>query len=781
MKRHILCLAIAAAVGLPLQAIATPNDGVTAQTTAPVSARASSTSDTQNKPSDAEQQRADVKELQTVTVTARRRDESLERVPVAVSAFSSEDLKDLDASNIDGLQGAVPGLNIVQGRGSSSAVNVFIRGIGQPDALQTFDPGVGMYVDDVYYSRIQGALFTLFDVDHIEVLRGAQGTLYGKNSTGGAIKIITKKPSQRPTASVELKTGSYNLRQGQFYVSGPLSDTLSGSLAGVIVKDDGYVTDPVTDHKYNDQNTKAIRGKLRWEPGEQFNATLALDYTKQDTALTLGQPTADLTSTDLLTGQTNVLLPVPPFPKYDFKSRTSFGPGQGQKLTNKGVALHMNWNLDEQWLIKSISAYRKLHSSSYIDIDASQFELGDVLVDFPQQQVSEELQLQYNSDTVHAVYGLYYLRESVPSHQEAYANDFLTFGGAPIDFLRTIDDNQLTHSYAGFANVNWEFAPTWTLALGARYTRETKHYQRTTSAFFGPPLAALSQDPQAVIEPTSKTWSAVTPSLSLQKQFTPQVMGYVSANRGFKSGGFNGRANSPALAADPTFDPETVWTYEAGLKMRSADNRLQANIAAYHSNYSDFQARVSDIVDPGSATPSFEFPVINAAKLNIDGLEFEGTALLGEGTRLSTQLAWMHARYDKFEDHRLNPADPEYNPDIHKHVPFSPEFTARVALSHTFGFNDGGALTVGADAKYRSDTWLSVDNRPGLMQKDFVTSDLFGVYDAANGHWQLRAGVRNLGDKVYKTDAQEFSSVGNIQTAYYAMPRNWYISARYNF
>jgi iron complex outermembrane receptor protein len=762
MKRTHLSSAIGLVLGLAMMA--------------PLQAQQAATDAGSTKPTAAKQ--AEATELQEVTVSARRRNESLEKVPVAVSAFNSEDLKDLQASNIDGLQGAVPGMNIVQGRGSSSSVNVFIRGIGQPDALQTFDPGVGMYVDDVYYSRIQGALFSLFDIQRVEVLRGPQGTLYGKNSTGGAIKIITKEPGEVAEGSVEGTLGDYGRREGRFYFTGPLGKTVSGNLAGVYARTDGYVTDPLTGAKYNNENTKAVRGKLKWQPSEAFNATLAADYTKLDTALTLGQATAPLYATDLVLGP--VLLYTPDTAKYDFKGETSFGPGKGQKLVSKGMSLHMDWHLADQWNFKSITAYRKLDSDSYIDIDATTLELGDVLVNFHQKQFSQELQLQYdNGSNLQAVYGLYYMDEKVPSHQEAYADDFIRFAGTPIDFLRTIDDKLENKSWAGFAHVNFEFVPSWTLAAGVRYTHETKDYWRTTSAFFGAPLQAFSQDPQAVIPGVSKSWSAVTPSLSLQKQFTPQVMAYASVNRGFKSGGFNGRANDPTEAADPTFDPEYVWTYEMGLKMRSADGRLQGNFAAYHSNYTDFQARVSEVQNPGSPTPNFSFPVLNAAKLTIDGLEFEGAAILGQGTKLSTQLAWMNARYDSFNDPRTQ-FDPSLA-DLHDHVPFSPKFTARLALTHTFGLPDGSALTFGGDASYRSDTWLSVDNRDGLMQKSYVVSGLFGVFDAVNGHWQLRAGVRNLGNKVYKTDGQEFSSVGNIQTAYYGAPRNWYLSARYNF
>ncbi|HET8897237.1 MAG TPA: TonB-dependent receptor [Rhodanobacteraceae bacterium] len=766
MQRRILAIAIAAVFATPLVHAASAQD-------APASDQKSPTS----KTTQAEAERQKATELQSVTVTARRRSENLEKVPVAVSAFSADDLDDLQASNIDGLQGAVPSLNIVQGRGSSSSVNVFIRGIGQPDALQTFDPGVGMYVDDVYYSRIQGGLMSLFDVDHIEVLRGPQGTLYGKNSTGGAIKVVTRKPGDTLEGSVELTAGNYGRAEGRFYVGGPLSDALSASVAGGWITNDGYVTDAAGNH-YNDENSKSVRAKFDLHPGAAFDATLSLDSTRQDTALTLGQATAPLYATDLALGQ--VLLYTPPAGKYDFKGATGFSPDKGQELSHDGVALHMNWHLNPQWDFKSITAYRKMHSKSYIDIDATELELGDVLVDFHQKQWSQEFQFQYdNGDNLQAVYGLYYLDEKVPSHQEAYADDFIRYNTLPIDFLRTIDDKLENKSTAAFMHFNWEFAPSWTLAAGVRYTRETKDYARTTSAFFGAPLQAFTQDPQAVIPGISKSWSAVTPSLSLEKQFSDRVMGYVSANRGFKSGGFNGRANSQVESDNPAFNPEYVWTYEAGLKARSADNKLQGNFAVYRSDYKDFQARVSEVVDPDSPTPTFSFPVLNAAKLKIDGVEFEGAALVGNGTRLSSQVAYMKARYDRFDDPRtvLSPA----LADLHAHVPFSPNWSVRLAATHTFSLDSGAAFTIGGDAAYRGDTWLSVDNRENLMQKAYTVSGLFGVYDSADGHWQLRAGVRNLGDKLYKTDGQEFSSVANIQTVYYGAPRNYYLSARYNF
>ncbi len=710
-------------------------------------------------------------QLDEVTVTARRRSESIQDVPVAVSAFGEEQIKDLQASTVEGLQGAVPNMNIAQGRGSANSVNVFIRGIGQPDALQTFDPGVGMYVDDVYYSRINGALFSLFDIQQLEVLRGPQGTLYGKNSTGGAIKLTTKNPFDNEGGAVEVTAGDYGRLEGRFYVSGKLSDTIAASIAGAKITNDGYVKDAVSSKRYNDDDTEALRAKLAFQPTDNFSAVLSLDTTKQDAALTLGRPMAPLLQTSLAPAGVIVLQPGETG-EWNRRAQTSFQNGEGQYLKHSGASLSMNWDINEQFTLKSISSYRKLKTESYIDIDASEYELGDVLVALDQNQKSQEFQLHYdNGSNLHATFGAYYMKENVPSYQEAYADDLFSFLGGKVPFLRTIDDDLTTTSTAAFAHVNWEFVPTWTVAAGVRWTKDKKDYDRSTSTFWGAPFASLNG---TVAFDAKASWTAVTPSISLQKEFSDNLMGYVSANRGFKSGGFNGRANTVYDTQHAKFDPEYVWTYELGLKGSSADHRLRGTATAFYSNYSDFQARVSQ--DVGT------FPVLNAAKLNIKGIELEGSALLGESTTLSAQLGWMDAKYDSFEDFRLDPSYAGYDPTVnHDHVPFSPDVTARVALQHVFSLGDNGSLTFGGDVSYRSETWLSVDNRKVLSQDAYTLLGAYGVWDSSQLTWQVRAGVRNLTDKQYKTEGQEFASVGNIQTAYYGLPRNWYVSVRYNF
>ncbi len=712
----------------------------------------------------------DAQRLDNVVVTARRREESIFDVPVSVSAFGESELVEKQAAAIDGLQGAVPNLNIVQGRGSANSVNVFIRGIGQPDALQTFDPGVGMYVDDIYYSRINGALFSLFDVQQVEVLRGPQGTLYGKNSTGGAIKVTTKNPFDDEGGAFELSTGNYGRAEARVYAAGKLSDTIAGSIAGAWLNHDGFVTDPVTGKHYNDDDTKALRAKLAFMPSDTFRATFTMDHTKQDAALTLGEPMAPLRQTDLALGIVE-LRPVSPG-EYQFHSRTSFSPDKGQELKHQGLTLAMEWDLSDSWLMKSITGHRRLKTNSYIDIDASEFQLGDVLVALNQRQTSQELQWQFdNGSNLQSTLGVFYMKENVPSQQEAYADDLFAFAGAPITFLRTIEDDLTTTSFAAFAHANWEFAPTWKLATGLRYTKDEKDYDRTTSTFWGPMFAAINE---TVAFSGKKSWTAMTPSVSVQKNFTDRVMGYVSANRGFKSGGFNGRANSNVDAANPVFDPEFVWTYEMGVKGTSTDGRFRGGASVFVSDYSDFQARVSQ--DVGS------FPVLNAAELDIKGFELEGAAFIGEATTLSAQIGWLDAKYKKFEDFRLDPSYPGFDPNVkHDHVPFAPDMTARVALHHNFLMANGSGLGVGGDVSYRGKTWLSVDNRDALSQDAYTLVGLYSIWDSPQYVWQVRAGVRNLTDKTYKVEGQEFASVGNIQTAYYGWPRHWYASVRYNF
>lgn len=733
-----------------------------------------------------------------ILVIARRREERLLDVPISISALSTEALEKAGARDLSGIQGAIPNVNIVQGRGSASSANFYIRGIGQPDALQTFDPAVGVYVDGVYLSRIQGALLNLFDVQRVEVLRGPQGTLYGKNTIGGAVNVVSKKPDfDTLRGEGAITYGSFNEVTAKGYVSAPLvADKLALSVAGVYDDRDGIVTDPRTGQKYNDRNNLSGRAILRAKPSETVEVLIAGDYTRQRNAATLGYLTAPLIQTDFARGGV-VLAPANPYGPYDYRASTSLAPDQGQKLDHWGVSGTINVDLGESVQLTSITAYRKLKTDFFIDIDATQFEIGDVFVGTRQNQFSQELQLKYSSDKLNGVVGVYYLNENVSSHQEAYADSLFAFAGAPITFLRTIDDKQVTKSYAAFGQLTYDFTEQLSLTGGLRYTRETKTYNRCTNT--ASTLGAINNLrycfpdnlPAPFTGDDDVTYDAWTPSVTLSYKPTSDTLVYASASRGFKSGGFNGRVNSNGdisvtvngvTTVTPSFAPETVWTYEAGAKGSFLDGRVMLSAAAFHSEYNNFQARVGNGTNVGLGGA---FPVLNAGKLRIQGFEFDMTVRPVKPVTLFASVGYLDADYKQFDDPRRLPplggAAFSCNPTgqaVTCRPAFAPPLTLRVGGEYRIPLGEA-SLSLGGDARFVDKHFLSVDNRAGLTEDGYWMGNLYAQLDFDK--FYLRGAVRNVGNTLYKTDGQEFSSVGNIQTVYYGDPRTWNVTLGVRF
>jgi iron complex outermembrane receptor protein len=712
-----------------------------------------------------------------IIVTARRTAESLQEVPASVSAFSEERMQQLGANDATGLQGAVPNLNIVQGRGSSNATNIYIRGVGQPDALQTFDPAVGFYVDDVYYSRIRGTQLELFDIERVEVLRGPQGTLYGKNTIGGAYRIVTRRPGQDPRGLFSVTLGDYGLLESRIAGSGPVSDTLAigGALFGT--SRDGYVTNPVTGEEYNNRNAWGGRLQAAWDPTNDLSVDFAVDYAAEDNALTMGQPTNTLTT---LFGVPILVLPATP-PEFNFTARPTPGLPNSSELAHGGASLNVTWDVNDVLSLRSITAYRELNYDDYIDIDATQLETGDVFVGVDQDQISQEFQAIYETDATTLVGGVYYLQENVGSHQEAFADDLLT-GPGGFTFLRTVDDDLTTTSWAAFANGSFALTDRLNVGLGVRYTDENKDYFRTTSTFSSFPGFTLTPArPNVNIDETWEDWSGMA---SFDYQAADNVLFYLRVAQGFKSGGFNGRANNPGEEAP--YDPETVLSYEVGAKSDWMNGRLIANLALFYNDYQDFQARVSNLTtDPGTGLPSIELTVLNAGQLEISGAELELAFRPIDGLQLDAQIGYLDAQYGEFQDLRFVAFG---NSRAFQEPAFSPDWTARIGAVYEMDLASVGTLTLSGSARYRSRMALAVDNTltnsatelPGMFQ------DEYWLYDASLT-WRptdilsIALQGRNLSDEVYRTDAQEFSAVGNIRTAYYGAPQTWALvfTARY--
>jgi iron complex outermembrane receptor protein len=716
-----------------------------------------------------------------IVVTARRTEERLQRVPSSVSAFTERTLDRIQATDTTGLQGAVPNLNIVQGRGSSNATNIYIRGVGQPDALQTFDPAVGVYIDDVYLSRIRGTQLDLLDVERIEVLRGPQGTLYGKNTIGGAFKVITRKPGQDTRINGTVAIGSYNQLEFRGAASGAISPTLAAGFAVMRAQRDGFVEDYRNDREYNDRDTIGARGSLAFTPSERLRFDVSADYSEDEGALNVGQPINSLKSL--------FLLPLPVTRNleqngYNFEGTTTNGLPNSTKLQHRGISGILSYDLTDALTLKSITAFRKLDTEDYIDIDATEYEVGDVFVDVDQKQFSQELQLAYSLGALSGVAGVYYLKENVGSHQEAYADDYVR----PVftAFTRFIDDDLKTRSLAAYANASIPVTTQLRISAGLRYTHERKDYDRNTYTIANNLIRSVDYrfNPEG-------SWTDLSPSLSVDYQLTPDAMIYGRVAKGFKSGGFNGRANTAGASTE--YDPETVISYEAGFKSRIAQ-QLTLNGAVFHNDYRDFQARVgSSELDPIFGTQPV-LSVLNAGKLQIRGAELEAAWTPLSGLLLDSQIGYLDAEYKEFEDVRFPGGSRAFQTPA-----FSPKWTMRFGAQYALSLGTAGSLTVSGQSRYRSRAALAVDSTfvnyptigspgvgttqevPGLFQNSYWLHDARIVWEDPGKRFAVGLYGNNLTDKVYKTDAQEFSSVGEIRTVYYGAPRTFTLrlTARY--
>ena len=399
-------------------------------------------------------------------------------------------------------------------------------------------------------------------------------------------------------------------------------------------------------------------------------------------------------------------------------------------------------------------------------------------------QVSQELQANWESGAWKFVGGLFYLKEDVESHQEAYADDLL-IGPGGFTFLRTIDDALENTSWAAYANVSYAITERLNVAAGVRYTDETKEYGRTTSTFsnfpffLDPPgiiIYPFTQDP-AFAFTIKDTWTDTSPMLSMDFQATDNVMLYGRIAQGFKSGGFNGRANNPGEQAP--YDPEEVMSYEIGLKSDWAEGSVRANVAVFYNDYTDFQARVSGTAtDPGTGLPSPELTVLNAGSLDIYGAELEFSYQPTAALLLDAQVGYLDAEYGEFDDVRFASFD---GSRAFQEPAFSPEWTARLGAAYEWSLGDHGSLRLAGSARFRSRMALAVDNTfinsdveiDGLFQDDYWVYDASLMWTLMDGGLSLSLNGRNLSDEVYRTDGQEFSSVGNIRTAYYGAPRTY--------
>ncbi len=727
---------------------------------APLSAQQASGEANANaaKPGDAKPVNA--KQLGQVTVTARKREETLQDVPIAVSAFTAASLFKQNVQNLADLQGKVPSLQVYAARGSNTTLTAYIRGVGQADPTWGFDPGVGIYLDDVYLARPQGAVLDVFDVNRIEVLRGPQGTLYGKNTIGGAIKYVSNPLPVKTEGSVDATVGTHGEKDIKASVGGASADQVWRARAAVASEhNDGFGRDVLTGSRNGNKNTNAARATLGFFPSSSFNAQLSVDGVRDNSnprgakmliANKLDRAYAPLSS--------------------DFDTRSGMAQVNHTKLY--GTALTMNWIASQEWSLKSVTAMRGSSTLTNIDFDTLPEKIADVSAIYKDHQFSQELQANYDAGgSVHGVAGLYYFDGSATGQIH---NIFL--GSPPYSTLGlsqygSTGGRMGTKSYAGYGDFSWDFSPAWSLDVGLRYTHETKTALIQNFGFanasFSTPISTVANFRG------SHASNNVSPKVSLDWSVSNQIKLYASYSEGFHSGGFNIRANCVAVPAScRPIDDEKVQSYELGSKMTFLDDRLMLNTAAFHNVYSNIQLSVFSSYTLPNGSQGFFGDFTNAGKGHIDGVEEEFAWKPTEVWTFSGNFAYLHTKYTQYMTRGVNVADQQKFTN-------APKWSGGLSLENTHALANGGNLTARINYTYQSLVYPETTLSPLIAQPAYGLWNA-GVIWQVSQPWTLSLQGTNLANKSYRTTGYNISSLG-IVTGFYGAPRMVTLSARYTF
>lgn len=721
-----------------------------------------------------------------VIVTAQRRAQNILDVPISVTAVSGDLLEDTGAIDITDIQKFTPNATVEVARGSNSTLIAFIRGVGQQDPLWGFEPGVGIYVDDVYIARPQGAVLDIFDVERIEVLRGPQGTLYGRNTIGGAIKYVTKDLNfENPTFRARVNVGNY----GQFdqIASGsiPLSDTFAIGGAIANYQRDGFGENLNTGADHYNKDILAGRLSAQWKPTNALDFRLAVDMTDDDSNAKHGHrllPSADGT------------LPVTSN-EYD----TRAGIGDDNEVKTKGVSFTGTWDVNDAITLKSITAYREGETVTPIDFDALPQQDFDVPAFYEDSQFSQEFQLLYNGDRLSGVAGLYYLDGGA---QGAFD---VVLSGLGLTIFQAGDQEK--ENLSAYADFTYEVTDRFDVSLGARFTSDKTVADVTREVWLGLGSGSFDASNTGSIFLATQTGytdlerddEEFTPRVALSYELTPETNIYASYSQGFKAGGFDPRARAdldPTGVTQEGFAPEFVDSYEIGLKGTLFENRLTYSLAGFMADYTDQQITVQEGVDTDNdgTNDTFVSSVFNAGSSEYLGLEFEGALRVSENLTLSSTLGYIDADIEEIISGGTNIANNFVTQN-------TPEWTARFGFVWNGDLGDYGDLTVTGSANYRDDYFLFNVANPGfavgtsavfpqggpaLDPDSYTTFDLGANFVSASGRWEFGVFGRNLTDERARVAAYNFVTpsqlgVDGAYSAFYRAPATVTATLAFNY
>lgn len=723
--------------------------------------------------------------LGSVTVTARRREESLQEVPIAVTALGEDQLQEYGVQTLEDLTALAPNVKINAGRGTNSTINAYIRGVGQNDPLWGFEPGVGLYMDDVYIARPQGALLDVYDVERVEILRGPQGTLYGKNTIAGAIKYVSRDIVGDSTYKVTGVVGTDS--QVDLKVSGsmPINENvyIGGAVARFLRDGYGNVVDDGSPQQYNrvgdevsDKDVLAVRGSIAFLIGDSGRFSIMADALRDD---------SNIRGAQRLNDDFGNRLPS----RYDVRNDTPVG---NEEVVMNGFAANYTQNLNNNWDMKFIASWREGKTKSFIDFETLNTNAFNVPARYDDSQSSLEAQFNYQSDDGRwsAVTGLY-------GFDGDACGAFDVVLGA-INFTSLTQGCVYTRSYAAYGDVTFALNERANISIGGRFNRDDKEASVFVGQYLGalpgngtffnpnrPPegftLLAVQTDYQ-----NAREYDDFTPKFSFDYAFTDSVMGYASYTNGFKSGGFDMRGNE-AVNPDTRngYDSETVDNYEIGLKSVLADGRLVLNVTAFSARYEDVQVTTQQFVDVGGI-PTNVTAVLNAGEQRNNGLEFEAFWQITDNFRLDTVLGYLDADFTEFKT--SDPNNPGQIIDISNTVsPINaPELTGYISGEYVWPMRDGD-FSARLGYQYRDDTKTANITPSVTDQKAYSLVDATIAYTTYDGHWRFSLDGRNLTDEEYITSGYDFGPAGAgllgglSQLGFYGAPRSIFFTASYRY
>jgi iron complex outermembrane recepter protein len=696
-----------------------------------------------------------------IVVTAQRRSERLQDTPLAITALSGTALQRAPITDISDIQTSVPNVNISL---HNSAAVVAIRGIGFDILTAGADGSVAIHTDGVYQSRPSSALGALYDVDRIEVARGPQGTLYGRNATGGAINVVSRKPTSTPEGYVNLTYANYNSVSVEAALSGPISgDVLRARISAKIEQRDGWGKNLFNGKDIDDVKSRAIRAMIDFRPSDTVSFLLSGEYFKRDDSGAANHVAGCVTPVCGPNAATSRGFTLPSDPRdVDQDFQPVYRPEQYAVSLTSRVELPF---AD----LTAISGYRDGNFYWLTDFDGTRQREAFLTREENYKTFSQEVQLGHRDGNVDWILGGFYFYEKNYARANGHFVPF--FAPTFTDYFQ--GGTLYTNAYAVFGELSYHLTPELTLTAGGRYSHEKKRIKGEFTFTRGPVnIVARQAAPTAAIPcvtcrglPDSVSFNAFTPKIGVQYKFSSNQMLYVTVQKGFKSGGF------AAGAVTPSFQPETIWNYEAGLKATWLDRALTTNIAVYHYDYKDLQ--VGQVI--GNATQ-----IANAGTAKVDGIETEFRLALGEHLSLDGFGSYNHARITNYTvpNAAINPALPlDLSGNL---LSNAPKWTGKIGLEYKADAF-GGSLTWRGELFSSSRVYFSTFNNATNDQDPYTLFNASLRYEGADD-WFANLFMNNITNRTVKAGGVVSSgTVGSIVGVTYLPPRTYGVTVGKRF